>query len=323
MIPRAVRPTLLWAVLATIAVVLSGCSGAPRTATQAAEGSLAASADLRGQIYVVGGRSSDRQRVLCEITVAALESARAKVTDRCDGNADARQALLSGEINAMWEDTGTAWTSYLRGGDERVSPDARYRAVADRDLAENGVAWLAGAGFDDTSAFTVAGPEAARLRLRTLSDMTGYLRSGQPGTVCVDREYADRADGLRAVERAYGLTIPPDRIQVLDDGLVPQSTADGVCTFGQVSLTDGRIAGLGLTVLDDDRDAQIASTPAPTLRKDAYDRAPQVARVLDPISAALDQSTIVALNKRVAVDGVSPRDAAREWLAGRGFIGTS
>ncbi|MDQ4117083.1 MAG: glycine/betaine ABC transporter substrate-binding protein [Actinomycetota bacterium] len=324
MILRAVRPALLWAVLAAVAAVLvAGCSGSTRTAAQAAEGSLAASADLHGQTYVVGARDSDQQRLLCEITVAALESAGAGVTDRCDGPYDARQALVSGEINVYWEDTGTAWTSYLRGGTERLSPDARYRAVADRDLAENGVVWLAEAGFEDTYAFTVAGQEAARLRLRTLSDMAGYLRSGQPATVCVDRAYADRTDGLAAVERTYGLPIPPERVQVLDDGLVPQSTADRVCTFGEVSTTDGRVPGLGLATLDDDRDAHLASTPAPTLRKDAYDRAPQVARVLDPISAALDLPTVVGLDRRVSADGVSPRDAAREWLTGRGFIGSS
>lgn len=318
------RPTLLWAVLAVAAVLVAGCSGAPRTAAQAAAGSLAASADLGGQTYVVGGGSSDQQRVLCESTVAALESAGAGVTDRCDGtDRDAREALVSGEINVSWQDTGTVWAGPLRGGPERLTPDALYRAVADRDLAENGIVWLAGAGFSDTDAFTVAGTQAARLRLRTLSDMTGYLRSGQPATVCVDREYADGENGLRAVERTYGPTVPPDRLQVLDDGLVPQSTADGVCTFGEVSTTDGRIAGLGLTVLDDDRDAHVAATPAPTLRKDAYDRAPQVARVLDPISTALDPPTVVALSKRVSVDGVSPRDAAREWLSGRGYIGSS
>lgn len=322
MIPRTVRPTLLWVVLAVAALLVTGCSGAPRTAAQAAEGSLAASADLGGQTYVVGGKGSDRQHVLCEVTVAALESAGAGVTDRCDGADDARAALLSGEINVYWEDTGTAWTTYLRGGGERLAPDARYRAVADRDLAGNGVVWLSGAAFEDTYAFTVAGADAARLRLRTLSEMAGYLRSGQPGTVCVDRGYAAREDGLGAVERAYGLTIPPDRVQVLDDALVPQSTADGVCTFGEVSTTDGRISGLGLAVLDDDRDSHVVSTVAPTVRKDAYDRAPQIAKVLDPISAALDLPTVTSLNKRVSADGASPRDAAREWLSRRGFIGS-
>jgi osmoprotectant transport system substrate-binding protein len=317
------RPTLLWAVLAVAAVVVAGCSGSPRTAAQAAAGSLAASADLGGQTYVVGGGGSDQQRLLCEITVAALESAGAGVTDRCDGTGDARQALASGEINVAWEDTGSVWSGALGGGPEPLSPDARYRAVATRDLAENGVVWLAGAAFEDTDAFTVAGPEAARLRLRTLSDMTGYLRSGQPATVCVNRDYADSENGLRAVERTYGVTVPPERVQVLDERLVPQSTADGVCTFGEVPTTDGRVAGLGLTVLDDDRDAHVVSTAAPTLRKDAYERGPQVARVLDPISTALDLPTVVALNKRVSADGLSPRAAAREWLAGRGYIGSS
>ncbi len=320
---RAVRPTLLWAVLVVAALLVAGCSGASRSATQASEGSLAASADLRGQSYVVGGKHSDQERLLCEVTVAALESASASVTDRCDAADEPRQALASGEINLYWEDTGTAWATFLHGGPERVAPEARYREVADRDLAENGVVWLAGAGFSDIHAFTVAGPTAARLRLHTLTEMAGYLRSGQPGTVCVDALYATRDDGLAALQRTYQVTIPPDRIQVLDEKLVPQSTADGVCTFGEVSMTDGRLGGLGLTVLDDDRDANVASTLAPIVRKDAYDKAPQIAQVLDPISAALDPAAVVAMTTRVSAEGVSPRDAARDWLIRRGFIGSS
>lgn len=320
---RAGRPLVAWALLAVTALLVAGCGGTSRSAAQASGGSLAASADLGGQTYVVGGRGSDQARVLCEVTVAALESANAGVTDRCAGDYDARQALTTGEINLYWEDTGTAWSGFLGGGPAPPTAQERYRAVADRDLAENGIVWLAGAGFSDAEAFTVAGADAARLRLRTLTDMAGYVRSGQPGTLCVTRDFATREDGLAAVERVYRFTVPPDRVQVLDGGLVPQSTADGVCTFGEVPMTDGRIGGLGLTVLTDDRGAQVASTMAPTVRKDAFDRAPQVARVLDPLAAALDQQTVVALNQRVSADGVSPRDAAREWLARRGYIGAS
>ena len=64
----------------------------------------------------------------------------------------------------------------------------------------------------------VAAIRAAQLGLRTITDMANYVRSGQPGTVCMETEYSSRDDGIRGLEKAYGFTIPPDRTEVLDQG---------------------------------------------------------------------------------------------------------
>lgn len=315
------RRTAVVAVLLAAALLTAAC-GLPSSGPDAEPGSLAREGDLSGQTYVVGSKNFDEQQVLCQLTVAALQSAGASVTDRCGiGGSDAtRQALLGGDISLYWEYTGTAWTSYLRQT-RRLPDEQLLRELRARDRAQNGVVWLQPAGFENSFAFTVRGATAARLKLRTLSDMAAYLRSGQPGTLCVEPEYRSRPDGLRGLQQAYGFGLPPGRMQVLDAGLIFQSTADGVCLFGEVGTTDGRIPGLGLTALEDDRDYHVAYRAVPVIRQDVLDRDPDVARVLDALARSLDHPTMRELNGKVSVQGRAPRDVARAWLSERGLTG--
>lgn len=284
---------------------------------------LSAAADLTGQTYVVGGKNiSEEQSILCEITAAALREAHATVTTRCEiGGTDAtRQALLDGGIDVYWEYTGTAWQVFLGQSQKIPDPGRLYDMVKQRDLQQNGVVWTARADVDDTYAFATAGDRAAGAGITTLSAMAAHVRSGAPGDVCVEREYATRPDGLVNMTRAYGFTIPPGRLRVLDGGDIYQATARGECLFGEVYSTDGRIPGLGLRVLTDDKGYHTTYNPAPTLRRSTYDRAPDVARVLDPIAGALDQSTMIALNGQVSGQGREPRAVALGWLAEEGFV---
>ncbi|MEJ8277865.1 glycine betaine ABC transporter substrate-binding protein [Pseudonocardia spirodelae] len=320
MTPSPLR-TLLPALIAVV-LLASGCTGLAGSGPRAGAGSLAEGADLSGRTFVVGSKNFDEQQILCQISIAALESAGASVTDRCNiGGSDAtRQALLSGDISTYWEYTGTAWASYLR--ETRKLDDDRVLAeLRTRDRAQNGVVWLDRARFDNTYSFVVDGATAARLRLNTISDMAAYVRSGQPGDVCVETEYASRADGLAGLQRAYDFTLPDTRRKTLDQGVIFQSTADGVCLFGEVAATDGRIPALGLKVLDDDRGYHITYSAVPVFRADVFDRDSQIAAIFGPIAAALDQPTMQQLNGRVSANGQSPRDVARAWLAERGFIG--
>ncbi|MDN5920072.1 MAG: glycine/betaine ABC transporter substrate-binding protein [Pseudonocardia sp.] len=283
---------------------------------------LSTAADLSGQTYVVGGKDiSEEQSLLCEITVAALQEARATVTSHCDtGSTEVtRQTLLDGGIDLYWEYTGTAWEVFLDQSQKIVDPALLYDKVKEQDLRRNDVVWTDRADVNDTYAFAMADGRAADTGIASLSAMAAHVRSGAPGDVCVEREYATRPDGLANMQRAYGFTIPPDRLRVLDAGDIYQATARGDCLFGEVYSTDGRIPGLDLRVLHDDKAYHSIYNPAPTIRKDVYDRNPDVARVLNPIAHALDYPTMVSLNGEVSAQGRDPREVARTWLADEGF----
>jgi osmoprotectant transport system substrate-binding protein len=316
------RTTVSLVALTAAAALVAGCGGLSGGGPSAQGGSLAQQVNLQGQSYTVGGKNFDEQLVLCQIAVAALESVNAKVTDRCNigGTDTTRKALLGGDINLYWEYTGTAWVSFL-GQKPIQDSKAQYEAVRERDLAQNKIVWLQPAPFNNTYAFAVKRERAQQLGLRTLSDMATYLRSGQPGNMCVETEYQNRDDGLVGLQRTYGFQVPPDRLRVLQTGAIYQATADQKeCLFGEVFTTDGRIPQLGLTVLQDDKLYHPLYNAAPTMRKDAYDRNPNIAKVFAPISAALTNEVMAELNRQKSAEGQSERQVARRWLGQHGFI---
>jgi len=150
----------------------------------------------------------------------------------------------------------------------RPIPDERdqYRAVARRDLRENGIAWLPYAPFNNTYGLAVRREAAGRLGVRTISDLARLARERPAdASICVAEEFLSRDDGLPGLEAAYGFRFPPDRILKLDEGLVYDQVDSGErCNFGEVFLTDGRIGANDLVTLEDDRRFFPKYNPAPT-----------------------------------------------------------
>jgi osmoprotectant transport system substrate-binding protein len=308
--------------LTATAALATGCAGLNSSGPPAKAGSLAPQVNLAGQSYIVGGKLADEQLVLCQIAIAVLESVNAKATDRCNiGGTDAtRQALLGGDLDLYWEYTGTAWVTFL-GQKPIQDSKAQYEAVKQRDLVQNNIVWLAPTPFNNTYAFAIKRERAQQLGLRTLSDMAAYIRSGQPGNVCIESEYQNRDDGFPGLARTYGFGVPPDRLRVLQTGSIYQATADQKeCLLGEVFTTDGRIPELGLTVLADDKLYHPLYNAALTVRKEAYDRNPNIAKAFAPISAALTNEVMGELNRQRSAEGRSARQVARDWLGQHGFI---
>jgi osmoprotectant transport system substrate-binding protein len=316
------RTAALLAALVAAAALVAGCGGLTSSGPPAKAGSLAQQVNLEGQSYTVGSKNFDEQVVLCQIAVAALESVNAQVIDRCNlGGTDVvRNALLGGDIDLYWEYTGTAWVTFL-GQQPIQDSTAQYEAVKGQDLNQNKIVWLQPTPFNNTYAFAVKKERAQQLGLRTLSDMATYIRSGKPGNMCIEPEYQNRDDGFPGLQRTYGFQVPPDRLQVLQTGAIYQATADQTeCLFGEVFTTDGRIPQLGLTVLQDDKLYHPLYNAAPTLRKDVYDRTPDISKAFAPISAALTNEVMADLNRQRSAEGKRERRVARTWLAQQGFI---
>lgn len=136
--------------LLVVVLVLVAASCGEDTAGD--QGSIAEEFSLSGPQdtaqFIVGSKDFTEQRVLGKIAVQALEAAGADVTDRTDlgDNETVRQALISRDIDMYWEYTATAWLVHLAQPDPISDPQEQYERVAERDLEENDVEWLARAG---------------------------------------------------------------------------------------------------------------------------------------------------------------------------------
>ncbi|MER5863705.1 glycine betaine ABC transporter substrate-binding protein [Kitasatospora sp. NPDC002040] len=313
-------------VLAAVgALLLAGCglhSGSVIPA-DVHPGSLGQGRPLAGASLTIASKNFTENVILAEMIGLVWTAAGAEVTDRTNisGSIGARQAIVSGTADAMYEYTGTGWITYLGHTEPITDPQAQWQAVHDADLA-NGITWLPQSALNDTYAFAGNAANVTKYGLHTLSDLAALShRDPSAVTLCVDNEFSVRDDGLPGVTAAYGMTVPRSNVRTMDAGIVYTTVADGSsCLLGDVYSTDGRIAALGLKVLEDDRHYFPNYNAAPELNSATLARYPVLADLLDPVSAKLDNTVAQQLNSRVDVDGEDPRAVARQWLIDQGFI---
>lgn len=292
--------------------------------TEAAEGG---EASLDGAEITVGSKDFDEQLVLGNISKLALEDAGATVIDQINlgGTDAARAALIAGEIDTYWEYNGTAWISFMENDDPIADPVEQYEAVRDAELETEQLHWLAPAQFNNTYGLAYLTSAAEELgNPETLSDL-GDIIADTPelATLCVESEFPARNDGLPGLEALYGYEFPEANVTVLDTGVVYTATADrDPCNFGEVFTTDGRVAALDLTVLEDDQSFFPLYNPSPVFTDETFQEyGPALEELFAPISEALTQDVMTELNARVSAEGERPEEVAADFLETNGLLG--
>ncbi|WP_326821945.1 glycine betaine ABC transporter substrate-binding protein [Streptosporangium sp. NBC_01639] len=317
---RTLRHTLALLAAATLtAATVSGCGAA-----DAVEASSAGD-ELAGAEFVIGSKDFTENIMLGQIAVHLLKAHGAEVVDKTNlgGTAPNRKALESGSIDMYWDYSGTGWIEHLKNATPIQDSAEQFKATAAADLEKNKIQWIGPTPLNNTYALAIRSEKAKELGVKTISDVVELSRSKpEEVTVCIETEFSTRDDGLPGLSKAYGMTIPKDRISLLDTGVVYTETDKGqTCNFGEVFTTDGRIAALGLTVLQDDKRFFPSYNAAVTLRQETYQKYPALEKVLQPVIDKLDDATMQKLNARVDVDGEEPGKVSADWLDKSGFLG--
>ncbi|MGQ4401104.1 glycine betaine ABC transporter substrate-binding protein [Streptomyces hayashii] len=310
--------------LAGALLLTAGCglsSGSPMV-DDVSPGSIGRGEPLKGARLTVTSKSFTENLILGAMIGIAFRAAGADVLDRTgiQGSIGSREAVRKGDADAMYEYTGTAWITYLGNSRPIADPRRQWQAVRDAD-AGNGLTWLPPSRLDNTYALAMSQANHRRYRTGTLSEVAALARS-DPGavTLCVEGEFADRADGLRGVERAYGMDVPASRVTQMDTGIIYTQAAKGSCAYGEVYTTDGRLKSMNLVVMDDDRGFFPHYNAAPVVNSEALRKWPAIAGLLDPITKKLDNAVARELNAEVDVDGEDPHQVALEWMKDQGFV---
>ena len=309
--------------VALLATSLTGCGlnvNASLPFTVAA-GSIQPVPELAGLNITVGSKDFTENILLGYMAEMALSAAGAKVTDltNINGSNSARYALINGQTDISWDYTGTGWISYLGNTDPIPDEQKQFDAVKAADDQKNRIAWLNYSPVNDTYAFATTEAYARQHNLKTNTDMTNFLKEHPEQAVfCVETEFASRQDGMPGVQKAYGF--PTTNIKTFGIGTIYSAVASGTCNFGEIFTTDGRIAGLNLRVLADDKKFFPQYNAAVTMRKAYLAQHPAIAKVVEPVAAAIDNQQMVELCKEVDVDGRDPGAVARDWMVLKGFI---
>ena len=306
-----IRRARLVATLAVLSTLLTACAHGGRSAS-------AANSTPSGAVVVVSFNFPESE-LLAEIYAQALEHAGVPVRRAFDlGPRELVQpALRQGLADVVPEYLGSALASIEPSAPVEWTEPRGVLAALRRALAPWRLVALQPATASDQNGFAVTTATAARLHLRTLTDLAAVappLILGGP-TECPTRPYC--LAGLRDV---YGLQVKQflafddekQRAAALDEGVI-----DVAVTF----TTDGQLATGRLVLLRDDRRLQPAEEVVPVVSSRAMQRyGVTLQNALDSVSAALDSRSLRFLNWRITVAGKDYRAEAQGWLQRHGLL---
>src|SRR6266496_1954854 len=231
-------------------------------------GSIQPVSSLKDLKITVGSKDFTENILLAYMAEMALSAAGADIVDLSDikGSNSSRQALLNGQTDVTWEYTGTGWINYQ--GNELPVPGgekAQYEATAKADEEKFGVSWLNYSPLNDQYGFAVTEAYGAQNNLKTTSDLAAFLkRKPDQAVFCLETEFTSRQDGFPAAVKAYGFQNP--QVKNFGIGTIYSAVSSGTCPIGEIFTTDGRISGLKLRVLEDDKKAFPQYNAVATLR---------------------------------------------------------
>lgn len=310
---------------AALALLLTGCglkSGSPLV-DEVEPGSVGKGQPLRGASLTVTSKNFSENIILGQIMGLVFRAAGAEVLDRTNlpGSISAREAVVKGEADALYDYTGTAWITYLGHAKPVVDPQKQYEVVRDEDKG-NGVTWLPPSTLDNTYALAISKENNAKYHLKTLSDVAALAKKDPKAvTICVENEFASRDDGLPGMQKLYGMHLPAANIKKMDAGIIyTQVSKSDSCLLGEVYTTDGRIKAMNLDVMEDDKQFFPNYNAAPAIHTATLKKYPEIAGLLAPVTEMLTTRLAQELNSKVDVDGEDPHEVAKDWLVEEGFI---
>jgi len=273
---------------------------------------------------VLGGQNFTEMQVMSEIYKQLLEDGGYDVTTKLVESRDVYiPEMQKGNIDVS-PDYLSSMTEYLNlqanGPDaEPVASNDSQATVAElKKLAEpTGIEPLEPSAAQDANAFAVTQEYAKDNDLSTLSDLAAL---GKPVTLAAAEDCSQRDECKVGLEKTYGLKIT--KVEPL--GFGTQGTKDalkkGEVTLGQVGTTDATLDSLGLVLLEDDKQLQNAENLVPMVNTDFLDGNPEVADLLNNLSAGLTTNDLTVMIGQVDEERMLPADVASEYLVDKDLI---
>jgi osmoprotectant transport system substrate-binding protein len=315
------------AILLTVwAAALAACGGGNSNSSGGAAASGSANScpspsgnSGNGATVSIGSKAFAEEQLLATMTKQVLEkhgftvnySLQAK--DTAIGN-----ALLSGQIDMLWQYTGTELTNpgYLNQSNAPTDLDQAFALVKQLDQPR-GLCWTSKAPMDDTNGLAIKASDKATFG-STLTEFGTYLGSHPNTKVCVLSEFRTRPDGIPGLKAKYGAAY--GTANYIDIGSTAEKNiANGDCAAGEVFTTDSGIAANNLSVLQDDKKLFPPDNVGLVVRSSVLQKYPAIAALMEPVAAKITTDVITGLNKQVEIDNQKVDDVARTWLTQNGF----
>lgn len=257
-----------------------------------------------GEPVRVGSKKFTESVVLGEVLTQLIDSSGtpAQHLREVGGTRVLWDALRSDQIDLYVEYTGTLREELLQQPAPSTVPQLRAA------LAPLGIWMSEPLGFEDTYAIGMREDQAAKLGIRTLSELAAHprLRAG------FTHEFLQRADGYPRVRDVYRLSFA--KLTGLDHMLAHRALAAGSVDVIDLYSTDPEIQSEHLRVLKDDRHAFPEYAAVVLVRQSALDRHPGLRETIERIQGRIGTADMIAMNARARVERVPESQVAAGFL---------
>jgi len=261
---------------------------------------LVGAAHAQDAVLAVGSKRFTESYILGEILRETAVRAGAKAEHKAGlGNTGILvSALKAGSIDVYPEYTGTIAREVLK-----LERNPSIAELNER-LAPIGLAVGVPLGFNNTYALAMREDQAAKLGIRTISDLARHpaLKLG------LSQEFIGRADGWPGLKRAYVLSHPTPT--GLDHGLAYEAIAAGRIDVMDIYSTDAKIERFKLRVLEDDRGFFPKYDAVLFYRRDLPARFPDGWRALAGLEGKIDARHMIQMNAAAELEGRTFAQAA-------------
>lgn len=258
----------------------------------------------------VGSKDFTESLIVSEIYALALEDAGYTVERKQNiAGSVVHTAITSGEINLYPEYTGTGLLSILQLP-MNSDPDEVYQTVKTTYAEQFQITWLDSTAVNDTQGIAVRADVAEQYGIYTISDLQ---REARHIRFCSQGEFEYREDGIPGLT---GLYDPFDfaSIKVYDSGIKYQILENNEADACPGYSTDAQLVNVDkFTYLEDDLGFWPPYYLAPIVQNEVMEANPEIAEVLNAVSAKLVTETMVALNAKVDIDHMEYDEVAREF----------
>jgi osmoprotectant transport system permease protein len=269
---------------------------------------LAGAAPAQDAVLHIGSKRFTESYILGEVLreTAARAGVKAEHKQGLGNTGIVFAALKAGAIDVYPEYTGTIAREILKlDGNPTV-------AELDRRLAPMGFGVGVPLGFNNTYALAMRESEAARLGIRTVSDLARH-----PGLqLGLSQEFIGRADGWPGLRRAYDLPQPTP--SGLDHGLAYEAIAAGRIDVMDIYSTDAKIERFALRVLEDDRGFFPKYDAVLLYRRDLPNRFPEAWQAIAALEGKIDVRRMIRMNAAAELEGQTFAQAAALLFGGSG-----
>ena len=312
---RKMCALFLCAFIMTALCACGGSSAGSAGGTEAGSGNTgnsndsSASAQDAGTI-IIGSKDFTENEIVAEIYALALEDAGFTVERRMNiASSVIHTSLVNKEVELYPEYTGTGLLSILQM-DLLTDPEEVYETVKAAYEEQFGITWLDYAPANDGQGIFVSRKASDEYGIKTISDLqahAGDIRFASQG------EFDEREDGIPGLEKVYG-PFNWKSSKVYDNGLKYQVVENDEADAAPAYTTEGRLVETDkFVLLEDDKQVWPPYNIAPVVRDEVLEASPQIAEILNPISAALDTETVTSLNAKVDIDQEEYEDVALDF----------